>query len=264
MDKILRFGVLFILVCCSLTLLTATRSSGGDSTPPTEHVVKPIGYAPEAVTEASKAGEKIFLKHSCVQCHSTGSKGGGCLGPLLAGVGGRRSRKFVADRITSGDVEIKEFQKLYGQYELMQHPRLPRQQARLVVSYLMTLPEPTGGVAMKKHLPTKGEVTKNTLTNKSLTSSIQSGKKLFYSKGCMTCHSIGNVGGQFAVALDEVGVTKGRKYISERMSGAELLMLGTNDEYSERGTLMPPSDVSPVQIKSITDYLMSLSSTKSP
>ncbi len=49
----------------------------------------------------------------------------------------------------------------------------------------------------------------------------------------MSCHSIGKVGGQFAVALDDVGTMKGRAYISERMTGAELLTLGTNDEYGE-------------------------------
>jgi hypothetical protein len=69
---------------------------------------------------------------------------------------------------------------------------------------------------------------------------------------------------QFAVALDDVGTMKGRDYISERMNGAELLTLGTNGEYGERGTMMPPSNLTAPQIKSITDYLMSLSSVKNP
>ena len=260
----LKSGMLFVLGVL-LTIGLATRSFGGDQASKVQHVVKPTGYTPAAVSEASKAGQQIFQKNSCVQCHSNGSKGG-CLGPLLAGVGGRRGQKFITDRITAGEAEAREFEKLYGPYELMPHPRLPRQQAKLVVSYLMTLPEPSGGFVMKGHAPApaKNKVTSSVSTDKLSTASIQAGKKLFYSKGCMSCHSIGKVGGQFAVALDNVGATKGRNYISERMTGAELLSLGTNDEYGERGTSMPPSNVTPAQIKSITDYLMSLSSSKSP
>lgn len=251
------------VIICLLATFTTSAAIASEQTSKVKHVVKPSGYVPQAISESSKAGQQIFMKGTCTQCHSTGT-GGGCLGPSLAGIGARRSAHFVADRITDGDEERKAFQKLYGQYELMPHPRLPKKQADLVVSYLMTLPEPSKGFVLKGHTHKKSAPKPQLSTGEGTVASIQEGKKLFYSSGCMSCHSVGKIGGQFAVALDNVGEMKGRAYISERMNGAELYRLGTNDEYAERGTLMPPSNLTPKQIKSITDYLMSLSSIKSP
>ncbi len=244
-----------------MTSLVANADSPKEA--PGNHRVKPAGYKPIPVSAESQKGKQIFQKNTCVQCHSTGMKGG-CLGPVLAGVGARRTEKFIFDRITAGAAEEKAFETLYGQSELMPHPRLPKNQSRLVVSYLMTLPEPKNGFVIKAHVPNSENGVADNEIDKPTLASIQNGKKLFYSKGCMSCHSIGKVGGQFAAALDDVGSRKGRRYISERMTGAELLTLGTNDEYGERGTEMPPSNLTKPQIVSITDFLMSLSKVKTP
>lgn len=262
MNKVIKSGIL-PLVIIYLGMFTASASLAGEQISKVKHVVKSNGYTAHAISESSKAGQQVFLKSTCTQCHSTGATGG-CLGPTLAGIGARRSAKFMEDRITDGDEERKAFEKLYGQYELMPHPRLPKKQANLVVSYLLTLPEPPKGYALKGHAHKKSSTKPQKSVEKSSVASIQEGKKLFYSSGCMSCHSVGKIGGQFAVALDNVGTTKGRAYISERMNGAEWYRLGTNDEYAERGTMMPPSNLTPAQVKSITDYLMSLSSIKSP
>jgi len=221
--------------------------------------VKAVGYKAMPVSAESKAGSLIFQKNSCAQCHTTSTRGG-CLGPLLSGIGGRRTQKFILDRITAGAAEEKEFASLYGQAELMPHPRLPRRQSRMVVSYLMTLAEPREGFTVKAHALKSGSASGAALdTAKATNESIAGGKKLFYNAGCMSCHSIGKIGGQFATELDDVGTRKGREYISARMNGAEMLTLGSNDEYNERGTAMTPSNLDPSQIKSITDFLMSLS-----
>ncbi len=256
------FAINVVAVCSTVT----AAQCGEHSSVPVKHI-KPTGFIPAQPSTDSKRGQQIFQKGSCIQCHSTGAKGG-CLGPVLAGVGGRRTAKFITNRITAGPAEEKEFSEEYGQNELLPHPRLPKAQAKLVVSYLMTLPEPKKGFVVNGHRPISSKPTKPIKptdpqgTATSSTASIQVGKKVFYSKGCMSCHSIGKVGGQFAVALDDIGSTKGRQYISDRINGAEALTLGTNDEYGEKGTSMPPSNLKPSQISSITDYLMSLSKSK--
>lgn len=260
------FRPLLSLFAINVVALSATITAvqcGENPSVPVKHI-KPTGFVPAQPSADSKRGQQLFQKSSCIQCHSTGSKGG-CLGPILGGVGARRTAKFITNRITAGQAEEKEFAEEYGQSELLPHPRLPKAQAKLVVSYLMTLPEPKKGFVVAGHRPISSQPTKPTDaqgTAKISTASIQAGKKLFYSKGCMSCHSIGKVGGQFAVALDDIGSTKGRQYISDRINGAEALTLGTNDEYGEKGTSMPPSNLKPSQIISITDYLMSLSKTK--
>ncbi len=219
------------------------------------------GYLALPVSADSKAGRLIFQKNNCSQCH-TASTNGGCLGPLLAGIGGRRSKEFILNRITAGQAEEREFAALYGQAELMPHPRLPRKQSSLVVSYLMTLPKPKGGFTVKPHAVSGGPLNTAALADQPNAQSIAAGKKLFYTAGCMSCHSIGKVGGQFAVELDDVGIRKGRQYIADRVNGAEMLTLGSNDEYNQRGTSMPPSNLNPAQVKSVTDFLMSVSAKK--
>ncbi len=181
------------VVICLLATFTTSAAIAGDQTSKVKHVVKPSGYVPKARSESSKAGQQIFSKGTCTQCHSTGGAGG-CLGPTLAGIGARRSAQFVGYRITDGDEERKAFQKLYGQYELMPHPRLPKKQADLVVSYLMTLPEPSKGFVLKGHSLKKGAPKPQLSTGDGSVASIQEGKKLFYNSGCMSCHSVGKIG----------------------------------------------------------------------
>lgn len=225
--------------------------------------VKSSNYKAAPQSSSSAAGEILFKKNNCAQCHST-SQGGGCLGPLLTGVGGRRSRQFLLDRITAGRNEENSFAEQYGHAELMRHPRLARAEASQVVAYLLTLPEPAKGYSLKGHnvKPSKPAIaTKEQIARPAKLSpeSVAKGRQLFYEAGCMACHSIGKIGGQFANPLDDIGTRKGRTYVSERMTGAEMLTLGTNDEYNARGTMMPPSALSSDQIESISDFLMSLS-----
>ncbi len=258
-----RFWMQALVVGLAIMMPSLLANADSPKEAQGNHKLKPVGYKPMSVSADSEKGKQIFQKNTCVQCHSTGMKGG-CLGPVLAGVGARRTEKFILERITAGAAEEKAFESLYGQAELMPHPRLPKSQSRLVVSYLMTLPEPKNGFVIKGHVPNSENGVADKEIDKPTLASIQSGKKLFYGQGCMSCHSIGKVGGQFAAALDDVGERKGRHYISERMTGAELLTLGTNDEYGERGTEMPPSNLTKPQIVSITDFLMSLSKVKNP
>ncbi len=254
-----------IALLCALLATTNVFTNDCSAEPTkntTVHKIKSAKYKPAVATSESEAGAQIFKRNSCAQCH-TAQTSGGCLGPLLTGIGGRRSARFLTNRISAGQKEEQAFASQYGEAELMPHPRLPRADAAKVVAYLLTLPDPPAGYNLKAHAVTRqesdGQRGDAAVSSNLSAQSIARGRKLFYESGCMQCHSIGKIGGQFASALDTVGANKGRNYVSERITGAEMLTLGTNDEYSERGTMMPPSALDSAQIKSITDFLMSLS-----
>lgn len=140
----------------------------------------------------------------------------------------------------------------------MPHLRLPATLSKSVVSYLMTLPEPKEGYLVSGHSATAKITAKDESSQPLSPESVRKGKKLFWDHGCMSCHSIAKIGGQFAPPLDHVGKLKGRQYILQQITGAESLTVGTGGEYSERGTTMPPSNLTKPEITSVTDFLMSL------
>jgi mono/diheme cytochrome c family protein len=216
-------------------------------------------YTPAPESAQSQKGKQLFSQHGCVLCHSIGGKGG-CLGPPLSGVGGRRSKEFITARITLDQKEIEKFAKLYKAQELMPHPRLPRELSSAVVAYLMTLPQPAGGFKVGGHnAPASESQEPPAAKTESISqTSIIKGKKLFYDRGCTSCHSIHGAGGQFAPALDGVAQRLGRQKILTQISKAELLTLGTSGEYVERGTVMPPSNLSKADIANVTNFLLSL------
>lgn len=218
-------------------------------------------YQPVPQTQSSLKGKQIFQTHHCASCHSVGTAGG-CLGPPLLGVGARRSSEFITARITDDKEQIKKFNTLYCSQELMPHPRLPKSLAAPVVVYLMSLPEPKEGFKVGKHTVPSVQVSLPHKEGASYQKSIALGRKLLYEKGCTACHSIYGAGGQFAPALDKVSDRLTREQISNRITQAELLALGPSFEYHERGTVMPPCEVTPEEIRAITDFLTSLTGKK--
>jgi cytochrome c551/c552 len=96
------------------------------------------------------------------------------------------------------------------------------------------------------------------LTEKDAGQSSASGKALFYSHGCVACHSIGHIGGQFAPALDGISKHRDLDFVISRINAAEFLNARGSDEYQERGVVMPPSNLSEKEIGHIAQFLMSL------
>jgi|AGTN01.1.fsa_nt_gi Cytochrome c. len=217
-------------------------------------------YSPAPATKASAQGKELFEKNNCSLCH-TAEQGGGCLAPPLNGVGARRSKEFIIARITAEKAEVEKFSKMYPSAELMPHKRIPKSQSKLIADYLMTLPEPKYGYKVSAHV----EKTPGVTNAKSSTSSDQvpdksanRGRNLLNSKGCMACHSIGNIGGKFAPAFDHIGSRKSKEQIKKQMLSAELLALNSDPEYAERGTVMPPMDISEKESEDIANYLKAL------
>jgi mono/diheme cytochrome c family protein len=250
------------LLAVSLLLLSASGSipqvRALESKPPVK-VIKPAPFKTVAHNNESERGKALFSKYQCSTCHTIGG-GGGCLAPPLDGVGARRSKKFMISRIVAGGED--RFSELYGKSELMPHMRIPAADAGAVVQYLLTIPQPKIGFKVIGHNDTKSGAQKavaKTSGDVSLDAdSITRGRQLLTSKGCLACHSLGNLGGTFAEKLDSVGSRLTKDLIKQQMQKAELLTLNGDGEYGTRGTVMPPLNLSEKEIEDISSYLSSL------
>lgn len=207
-------------------------------------------FKPSSQSPDSRKGDKVFHELNCTSCHSIRGKGG-CLGPPLDGVGKHRSQSFLQARLTNTAAARAEFDKLYRLPELMPHPRLTQEKARTVIAYLLTLPELPGGFPVVSHVPAKGlyKAVKETSITKEESERI--GRQLYSDLGCSACHSIGEIGGHIGPALDGVGKRRSAEFIVEHMTGAQIK--------SDLGrSKMPRVNASPMELKMIADYLMSL------
>lgn len=220
-------------------------------------VVKATGYKPVAASKESAKGKDLFHKNQCVSCHTTGASGG-CLGPVLSGVGARRTKEFITARISSDPSEIAKFQKLYSFGELMPHPRLAAATVHPIIEYLLTLPEPKNGFSVGTHSKV-GTISATAENSKPATSTSETeGRMLVYEKGCISCHAISSVGGQFAPAFDNIGGRRDRKSVRDVIRRSEGLVVIDKDEYGLRGAAMPPLSLQASEIESIVDFLMTL------
>ncbi len=218
-------------------------------------------YKGQPASSRTRKGAELFRQNNCANCHSIEGKGG-CLAPPLDGIGGRRNEIFVESRITKDEKAMARFLKLYPFAELLEHPRLPATQANDIASYLMTLSDMPGGVKIVGHKITTKTPFHSTEEagdcHNERIPKVAEGRLLFNERSCLVCHSIRNMGGHFAPAFDGISTRRERVFISDRITAAEFFNQSGDSEYNERGTVMPPSDLNPEQVESITDYLMSL------
>lgn len=251
----------FISVTCFVFIISCLTSLMTIASEPNSKIIPAKVYKPLKVSNTSKSGEILFIKHNCVTCHSVGSHGG-CLGPPLMGEGSRRSRDFILSRITQGSEA--RFQQVYKANELMPHPRVSEKTAEAITAYLLTLEEPRSGFIISKHPVVHSDniVVHSAQTQSPAQNSIATGKKLFFEKGCAECHTAGGVGGQFAPDLDGIASIRDRSYIEKTINNAQTMTLRSADEYNERGTMMPSLNLTASEVSKITDFLMTLPTKK--
>jgi mono/diheme cytochrome c family protein len=97
-------------------------------------------YFPAPRTEASERGEHLFFTAGCAECHAIGRLGGE-FGPRLDGIGGRRTRPFVAAHITNPRLHTLEHPGDFDGATLMPQPALPPDQIDAIVDFLLTIPD---------------------------------------------------------------------------------------------------------------------------
>lgn len=216
-----------------------------------------LALAPGDTVAKQQAARGKFLleRNGCNTCHSIDGKGG-CLAPPYDGIAKRRSKEFILSRITNSKEAVARFEKLYPESELMPHPRISASDAKSIADYLLKLPAPKTGFKATPHIVTSD------MTNIDMAGNVQNGRRLFFEKGCSACHSVTGIGGQFAPKLDGVGQREGKDYLAKKMTAAELLKQGSGLEYAERGTTMPPSNLTKKEMADIAEYLMSIPGSK--
>ena len=87
---------------------------------------------------ASLRGLNLYQTNNCAACHSIGELGGH-LGPNLAGVGARRSRDYLANRISKGAVLIPKTGQTATKFS-MPPAKLSAKDIDDITSFLLTLP----------------------------------------------------------------------------------------------------------------------------
>ena len=218
------------------------------------------GYVPEASNNESRQGELFFKKSNCLQCHSV-KNAGGIIGPMLDGIGRRRSEDFLFAHLCQSRNAQETYFRLTGQNRSNYvHPRLRPEVTRSVVAFLMTLPEPEGGFILTPHIMSlpavKPKVNISFRPEKQNPSSMQ-GEKLFNNKGCIACHSVRNVGGWLGPKLDGVGGRLSRNAILENITNPARV---NKSEVGDIDILpqMPKVKLTKEQSEQLTDYLLTL------
>lgn len=262
LNLLARVLVLSVGLFCLISLMPVSLSKEENDKVENGFVVHPEFYKPVPVNASSRAGKEAVKKYNCTMCHSIEDKGG-CLAPPFDGIGAYRNRQFILARITFGSAAEEEFEKLYEEKEqLMPHLRVPSVDAKNIAQYLLTLPSPSGGFYVGAHTHNLNQRQPGIEESRSAAQSnakrIAAGKQLFYERGCTACHSIGNIGGHFAPALDDISKRRSKDYIQEHISNAQLLPQNSAGEYKARGTIMPPSGLGSDEISKVTAFLMSL------
>ncbi|MGE0883432.1 MAG: cytochrome c [Blastocatellales bacterium] len=96
-------------------------------------------FSPAPVTDASRAGQKLYFEMGCAACHTI-NKVGGQFGPKLDGIGARRSREFIAAHITNPRVHTETFPGEHEAKAMMPPTGATAEQIEQIAAFLMTLP----------------------------------------------------------------------------------------------------------------------------
>lgn len=224
-------------------------------------VIVPTGYKPKPSTPESERGKTVYKTLSCASCHTIGGVGGR-LGPPMDGIGGRRDVNFLLAHITDPEEHVKKFPDLHGKRpNLMPHPHATPEEVVMLVAYLLTLPEPSGGFRVSPHqlgqVDDKLPAAKNYSPAPETESSL-AGKKAYYELGCASCHTIGGIGGQFGPKLDGIGARRGRRFLVGHITTPQLHTQQLPDEHIAQSAIMPPTNATPEQIEQIADFLLTL------
>lgn len=113
------------------------------STTPSTTVPLPGSYVPAPVTDSSRAGEALYKRLECDNCHAI-AKQGSEVGPALDGIGAHRSRAFLIGHITDPEAHAKSLPKEHPQAVTMPATSATAAQIAEIVDYLLTLPEMQG------------------------------------------------------------------------------------------------------------------------
>lgn len=226
--------------------------------------IKTTGYKPKDPSDRSREGEEMFKDLNCTACHSIHNVGGD-IGPILDGIGAHRNEDYMYALLANTENEKTKFALLTDQYvRSPYHPRVREATAKLLVDFLVTLPEPPGGFVVTPHATRRAAKTPESNSSfkpSPLSQESEEGKVIYDSLGCVACHSINKVGGWLGPQLDGIGGRHDRAYILQYITKAGVVARQSlNEEVVPPD--MPSFNLSQRQLEKISDYLLSLPNDK--
>lgn len=204
-------------------------------------------------------GQTLMEEKGCLNCHYVQGDGG-FIAPPLNGISKYRSEADILKMLTGPRPAKKVSESYPSPEELMSHVRLDEADAKVVAAYLIGLPadesfEMKGHDNEWKDIFPQGSQFKPHKVSKTS----REGRKLFYKKGCIACHSTEGRGGRIGPSLNGIGATRSKAFIEQRInSGAVIMKSGA--AYQPTSYSMPPSSLPKKDVKRLSEYLLTLPS----
>jgi len=104
-----------------------------------EHSPPGFTFQPMKPSSSSRAGLDLYKDSGCMACHSIAGVGGR-VGPSLDGVGARRTRSFIENRIALGAIVFFEASEYKPSRYSMPPANLSKEDIQQITDFLLTLP----------------------------------------------------------------------------------------------------------------------------
>ncbi len=217
-----------------------------------------LNYQPLPSGPATDAGKTLVGQYRCETCHQIEGKGGQ-VSPSLDGIGGRRTAAFIREQIQNPAQHTTQYSadfRLGG--ELMPTVAASSQQIERMIAYLLSLPyRPlTAPIPHATTTTRSAELHNPAFEAAELNRTAQEGRKLYVSSGCSACHAVGGKGGSVGPALDGLGTRRSAIWLERHISNPGEHVHLQPEQHQVKASAMPPSQLKPIQIASIVDYLL--------
>ncbi len=186
-------------------------------------------------------GSKLFKSLACYGCHKIDGVSKGSLGIPLTKVGKKRTVDFLIEKIK------KPKQKATPETVMPTMKIKPEDLTALVVFLQSQRGEYLDLSNMAFY--EKQKLWKMPVEEKRFAVSVASGKQIFETKSCTTCHSVNNVGGVVGPDLTTVGNRRNKEWIKQHFINPRSLVIDS---------IMPDFPYSKSELEALTMYLGTL------
>lgn len=194
-------------------------------------------------TQKLKAGAELFFSKACYACHKIEGLSNGKLGIELTEAGSKWDLHYLKESI--------EDPKANNPESMMPELKLTEDEVEKLLIFMRSL---TGENLVEGPVQTHNKLKSwKNLKRPEVEISIESGKKIFNSFGCIGCHKVDGKGMLVGPELSSVGLQRTKEWIIQHFIDPRSLIAGS---------LMPDFVFSKSELESITLYMLSLKGNK--